>query len=146
MEKGRLRHTTMKDVAKKAGLSISTVSHVINKTRFVERKTADKILRAITDLDYKPNIMARSLRGKGTKTIGIIISDIRDSFFSDAVKAIESHANIKGYNVILCDAEGNIEKENSYIDILLRKGIDGLIFAPVDMNGPDKKFLKRSCK
>ncbi len=134
----------MKDVALKAGVSISTVSHVINKTRFVERKTADRILKVIADLDYKPNIMARSLRGKGTKTIGIIISDIRDSFFSDAVKAIESHANKKGYTVILCDAEGNIEKENSYIDILLHKGIDGLILAPVDMNGPDKDFLKKS--
>jgi LacI family transcriptional regulator len=127
-----MQKATIKEVAKQAGVSVSTVSHVVNKTRYVENETAEKVLSAIRILDYKPNILARSLKGKGTKTIGIVISDIRDSYFTDAVKAIESGANDQGFNVILCDAEGSIQRENSYIDILMRKGIDGLVFAPVD--------------
>jgi LacI family transcriptional regulator len=127
------KYITMKDVAQRAGFSISTVSHVINDTRFVENKTREKIIHAIAELGYKPNIIARSLKGKGTKTVGVIISDIRDSFFSDAIKAVEAHAKKNGYNVMLCDAEGSIDEENAYIEILLRKGIDGLIIAPVDM-------------
>jgi LacI family transcriptional regulator len=126
---------TMKDVAARAGVSVSTVSHVINETRFVERKTKYLIRKAIKELNYKPNIIARSLKGKGTETIGTVISDIRDTFFADAIKSIESSANRGGFNVILCDAEGNIKKENAYIDMLLRKGVDGLIIAPVDING-----------
>jgi LacI family transcriptional regulator len=130
-----IQKATIKEVAKQAGVSVSTVSHVINKTRYVEDDTAEKVLVAIKTLDYKPNILARSLKGKGTKTIGIVISDIRDSFFTDAVKSIESGANEQGFNVILCDAEGSVQRENSYIDILMCKGIDGLVFAPVDSEG-----------
>jgi LacI family transcriptional regulator len=127
------KNITMKDVAQRAGVSISTVSHVINETRYVENETREKIVYAIAELGYKPNIIARSLRGKGTKTIGVIISDIRDTFFSDSIKAIEANAKKNGYNVMLCDAEGSIDEENAYIEILLRKGVDGLIIAPVDM-------------
>ena len=129
------KNITMKDVAALAKVSASSVSHVINKTRYVERKTKNRIRKAIAELNYKPNIIARSLKGKGTETIGIVISGIRDTFFSDVVKSIESCANRSGFNVILCDAEGTIKKENSYIDMLLRKGVDGLIIAPVDING-----------
>jgi len=128
----RKKKITIKDVAHLSGFSISTVSHVINGTRHVEENTREKVLYAIKILDYKPNILARSLKGKGTSTIGVIISDIREGFFAEVIKAIESTANCRGYNVILCDSEDSTEKESFYIDILIRKGIDGLIFAPVD--------------
>jgi len=123
---------TIKDVANFAGFSASTVSHVINKTRFVEKETSDKILKAIKDLNYRPNILARSLKGKGTKTLGVIISDIREGFFSEIIKSVESNANKCGYSVMLCDSEESVENEKLYIDVLLSKGIDGLIFAPVN--------------
>ena len=77
----KLQKVTIKDVAQLSGFSISTVSHTINNTRFVEKKTKDKISKVIKDLHYKPNILARGLKGKGTKTIGLIISDIREDFF-----------------------------------------------------------------
>lgn len=136
-----LQKVTIKDVARLSGFSISTVSHTINNTRFVEKKTKDKIFKAIKELHYKPNILARGLKGKGTKTIGLIISDIREDFFSKITKSIESNANKKGYNVILCDSEEDIDKEKFYIHILLRKGIDGLIFAPVNKNEINKTLI-----
>ncbi len=131
----RFRMSTIKDVARMAGVSHTTVSHVVNKTRFVQNEVRERVLQAIDALNYKPNVSARSLKGKGTSTIGVIISDIRDTFYSDAVSHIESYANTKSYNVILCDAEASVEKEQEYIEILLHKGIDGLIIAPLEMNG-----------
>lgn len=137
----KLQKVTIKDVAQLSGFSISTVSHTINNTRFVEKKTKDKISKVIKDLHYKPNILARGLKGKGTKTIGLIISDIREDFFSKITKSIESNANKKGYNVILCDSEEDIDEEKFYIHILLRKGIDGLIFAPANKNEINKTLI-----
>jgi len=128
----KIKKVTIKDVAQVSGFSVSTVSHVINNTRFVENKTKEKVVRAIEKLNYKPNIIARSLKGKGTKTVGLIISDIREGFFSEIIKSIELNAYKNGYNVILCDSEESIDEERFYIDVLLRKGIDGLIFAPVN--------------
>ena len=101
----------MKDVAELAGVSISSVSHVINKTRRVEHETKQKILDAIEKLNYTPNLFARSLKGKGTKLLGVIIADIRDTFFAEVVKSMEFNVLEKGYNLILCDSENNWEKE-----------------------------------
>lgn len=128
----------MKDVAQSAGVSITTVSHTLNSTRFVEDETREKVFKAIKELGYKPNILAQSLKGKGTKTIGIIISDIRENYFSEIVKSIETIANDNGYNIMLCDSEDDSTKEDLYINILLQKGIDALIFAPVDQ---EKEFM-----
>ena len=128
------RKVTIKDVARLSGFSVSTVSHVINSTRFVEEATKRKVLKAVEALDYRPNFVARSWKGKGTKTIGLIISDIREGYFSEISKSIEFHAYKKGYTVMLCDSEESAEKEKHYIDVLNRKGIDGLIFAPVNSN------------
>ena len=69
-----------------------------------------------------------------TKTIGVIISDIRQGYFADVIKSIESRANQRGFNVILCDSEDDAEKEELYLDILLRKGVDGFIFSPINTN------------
>jgi len=128
------KKVTIKDVARLSGFSVSTVSHVINSTRFVEEKTKLKVMKAVEVLDYRPNYIARSLKGKGTNTIGFIISDIREGYFSEISKSIEFHAYKKGYTVMLCDSEESAEKEKHYIDVLIRKGIDGLIFAPVNSN------------
>jgi DNA-binding LacI/PurR family transcriptional regulator len=132
------RKATIRDVAKNAGVSISTVSHVLNGTRFVEEKTRSRILASVRKLDYRPNQFARSLRGAGSKTLGLIISDIREDFFSKITKAIESTANEIGYAVILCDSEADAGKERLYLDLLSEKGVEGIILAPVDSNIPPK--------
>jgi len=126
------KKSTMKDVAERAHVSISTVSHVINKTRHVDKETNDRVLEAIEKLNYTPNIFARGLRGKKIRVIGVIISDIRESFFSEVVKAIELTAYGEGYSVMLCDSEDDPLKEQLYINMLLQNGIEGVTFAPVN--------------
>jgi LacI family transcriptional regulator len=128
------RRATMKDVAGRAGVSISSVSHVINKTRKVEASTRALILAAIEELHYQPNTLARSLKGKGTKTIGVVIADIREDFFAEVVESIEFTASEQQYSVILCDSEDDLVKERFYLNMLISKGVDGILFAPVDMD------------
>ena len=123
---------TIQDVARLAKVSISTVSHVLNNTRHVESATQGRILSIIEELNYRPNMLARGLRGAGSKTIGVIISDIREEFFSEMTKTIESAANERGYMVVLCDSEESSEKESNYLEILAARGIDGIVLAPVN--------------
>ena len=132
---------TMKDVAELAGVSISSVSHVINKTRRVEEDTKGNILQAIQQLNYTPNLFARSLKGKGTHLLGVIISDIRDSFFAEIMKSIEFTALEYGYNVILCDSENKWDKERFFLNTFISKGIDGIIFAPCDITKIDQNLI-----
>jgi len=126
------KKSTMKDVAEYAHVSMSTVSHVINKTRHVDKETHDRVLKAIEKFNYAPNIFARGLRGKKFRIIGVIISDIRESFFAEVVKAIELTAHSEGYSVILCDSEDDPLKEQLHINTLIQNGVEGLIFAPVN--------------
>ena len=129
-----MANVTMKDVAQKAGVSVSTVSHVVNNTRFVDAATREKVESAMKALAYVPNFLARSLRKKTTHTIGIIVSDIGNSFFTDIVKACEDEAYKLGYNTILCNSEENPEKEKMYLNILQQKQVDGIIMAPTGSN------------
>lgn len=126
------KKSTMKEVAECAQVSTSTVSHVINKTRHVDKETHDRVLEAIEKLNYAPNIFARGLRGKKIRVIGVIISDIRESFFAEVVKAIELTAHSEGYSVLLCDSEDDPLKEQLHINTLIQNGVEGVIFAPVN--------------
>jgi DNA-binding LacI/PurR family transcriptional regulator len=132
------RNATIQDVAKRAKVSISTVSHVLNNTRKVESATREKIVAAIEELSYRPNQLARGLRGAGSKTIGLIISDIREEFFAELTKTIESAANDRGYMVMLCDSEESVEKESLYVELLAERGVDGIILSPVDSSVPPR--------
>lgn len=125
---------TMKDVAERAGVSATTVSHVINKTRFVSEEVKTRVLRAMAELNYRPNAIARSLRQKTTHTIGLVISDISNPFFTNLVRGVEDVANKKGYNLVLCNTDERPEKERTYIHVLRQKQIDGLVMAPTGGN------------
>ncbi len=119
--------TTIRDVAERAGVSLSTVSHVLNGTRFVEDKTAQRVREAIQALDYRPNTVARSLRSRETHTIGLIVPDNSNPFFADLARVIEDCGFAEGYTVILCNSDGSADKEATYLDVLLSKQVDGLI-------------------
>lgn len=138
------RTATIQDVARRAKVSISTVSHVLNKTRRVENSTRERILSAIEELNYRPNQLARGLRGAGSKTIGLVISDIREEFFAELTKAIESAAYDRGYAVMLCDSEESPEKEAQYVELLAERGADGIIISPVDSSSCPKPPRGRS--
>jgi LacI family transcriptional regulator len=127
---------TIRDVAKAAGASTATVSHVLNGSRFVAPETKERVERAIRELNYRPHEVARSLRRSRTGTIGVMISDISNPFFADLVLGVEDvvHQDIARYNFILCNTEESFEKERMYLDVLSQKRVDGLVIAPVGGN------------
>ncbi|PIC67831.1 LacI family transcriptional regulator [Sporosarcina sp. P21c] len=122
---------TMADVAKKAGVSKSTVSQFINERyEFMAEKTKVKIQQSIEELGYIPNNMARSLKRKESNTIGIIVANILHTFSTEVIRAIEDVCEEKGVHVFVCNADDNPQKERSYIDMLRAKQVDGLIIFP----------------
>lgn len=120
--------TSIKDVAREAGVSIATVSRVLNDIDVVNEDTKKKVLDAIKKLGYRPNIVARSLKTQKTKTIGILIPDISSGFYPEIVRGAEDVANIYDYNVILCNSDFDSDKEREYLRVLREKMVDGVIY------------------
>ena len=118
----------IKDVAKRAGVSISTVSRVINDSKVVRPETHVKVMKAIEELGYKPNAIARSLKVKNTKTIGILIPDISYNFYPEVVRGIEDIANMYNYNIFLCNTDMEEDKVIQYFEVMAEKQVDGIIF------------------
>ena len=100
---------TLKDVAKLSGVSIPTVSRVVNQEKYVSEEVREKVLSAIKELSYEPQWIARSLRLKRTHTIGVIIPSVSDYFFGSIVSAVESYFREKGYDIILFNTSNNEE-------------------------------------
>lgn len=137
---------TIKDIAKMAGVSTATVSMVLNnKDEHISELTKEKILQIAKEYNYVPNTMARSLVTKQTKTIGLVIPDIANPFFPEIARGAEDKANEAGYNIIFCNTDDNIEKEQRYVDMLSEKMVDGIIFtASSDRNYWLDKLHKQS--
>ena len=124
-----MKPATIQDVAFKAGVSKTTVSHVINATRFVEPATRQKVLQAIEECGYRPSSVARSLTTKRTQTIGVIVSDITNTFFGEILRGIEEIVRAANYSFVVCNTDEILEREEQYIDILIRQRVDGIIAA-----------------
>ena len=120
--------TSIKDVAREAGVSIATVSRVLNDIDVVNEDTKKKVLDAISKLGYRPNIVARSLKTQRTKTVGILVPDISSGFYPEIVRGAEDVANIYDYNVIFCNSDFDSEKEKEYLRVLKEKMVDGVIY------------------
>lgn len=120
---------SIRDVAKHAGVSVATVSRVLNDKGYVGAETRKKVEAAIADLNYRPNEVARSLFKKQSKTIGLILPDIMNPFFPELARAIEDTASKLGYTVILCNSDEDEEKAQRYVDVLLQKYVDGIIIS-----------------
>lgn len=120
---------SIRDVAEKAGVSASTVSHVINETRFVSEETRGRVVSAMEALNYQPNRLARSLRRKDkrTNTLGLLIPDSMNPFFAEVLRGVEDASFEADYNVFLCNSDNSSEKELNYLRVLLGKQIDGII-------------------
>ncbi len=119
--------TTIRDVADRAGVSTTTVSHVVNGTRNVDPRTAARVQAAIEELGYRPNALARSMRRGRTHTVGIVVPDIANPFFGDLARSLEDHMFERGYSAIICNSDGDAAKEARYLDVLLSKKVDGLL-------------------
>ncbi len=125
-----MARASSKDVARQAGVSIATVSHVINGTRFVSDETRLKVLAAIETLNYRPNAVARGLVTRSTQKIGLVISEITNPFFTAAARGIEDETISHRYNIILCNTDEDPEREEDGLHLLATQQIDGLIIAP----------------
>lgn len=125
MPHGRI---TMEDVAERAGVSVTTVSHVINRTRPVSEELRTRVLAAMDELGYRPNLLARSLRRGRTHTIGMILPDNVNPFFAEVARGVEDTAFGQGYSVVICNTDGDLDKESFYASLLAEKRMDGIIF------------------
>jgi len=118
---------TLRDVAKTAGVSVSTVSRVVRGEDVVNPETKRKVMKAIKKLDYYVDITARAMVKKQTNTIGLSISDISNPFYPPLLRGVENTINKFGYSLILCNTDESAEKEKRYLKVMLEKRIDGLI-------------------
>jgi len=132
---------TISDVAKKSGVSTTTVSHVINETRFVSDNVKKHVLDVIKELGYQPNSLARSLRKKETHTFGLILPDSANQYFAEIQAGVEKAAYEKGYSVILCNTEGDEAKEKLYGKVLRNKQVDGILFISVSEHSETMRSL-----
>ena len=131
--------TSIKDVAQAAGVSTATVSRVLAKNAPVRPETRERVLQAIAELDYRPNLIARSLRAQKSAKIGLVVSDIRNPFFTAIGRSVEDTAYEQGYSVLMCNTDENPEKEKLYLNILHDENVAGAIFSPTHQFGTSIK-------
>jgi len=125
---------TIKDVANKAGVSIATVSRVINEVSSVTPEMRSKVWEAIGELDFRPNQLAQGLKSDITHTIGVIISDISNPFFMSIIREIEKKINEVGYNLLIVSSADDPEKERKDIKTIIEKRVDGIIISSTGQN------------
>lgn len=133
---------SIKDVAREAGVSIATVSRVLNGIDVVNDETKKKVLDTIEKLDYRPNILARSLKTQKSSTIGIIIPDISNPIYPEIVRGAEDVASIYNYNIMLCNTDLDLEREKESFKVLREKMVDGVIYMSNALEGDIKDLIK----
>lgn len=119
--------TSIRDVAVRARLSITTVSHVVNRTRFVSDASRVAVENAIRELGYVPSAVARSLKSNTTKTIGMLIPNCSNPYFAEIVRSVEDRCFGAGYNLFLCNTDDEPHRQSAYLQVLSEKRIDGMI-------------------
>lgn len=126
---------TIYDVAERAGVAPATVSRVINESGYVSEETRVRVRRAIDELGYTPNRLARGLRSKQTQTIGLVVTDITNPFWTTVARGVEDAANQAGFSVILCNTDESDAKQDQYVNLLLEKQVDGFLLVPATRHG-----------
>ncbi|MBM7868029.1 substrate-binding domain-containing protein [Heliobacterium gestii] len=134
---------TIKDVAALAGVSVSTVSRVINASGYVDSKTGERVLAAVEALDYRPSRIARTLVTRRSGTIGLILPDITNPFFPEVARGAEDEAYRHGYNLILCNSDWKLEKETLYLGILRQQCVEGVILVSTKLT---EERLTEECR
>ena len=136
--------STILDVAQHARVSVTTVSHVINETRYVSEELRQRVLTAVEELGYQPNALARSLRVKRSHTIGMILPDNTNPYFAEIARSIEDASHRHGYSTILCNSDDNPTKEQRYIQVLMEKQVDGIILVSVGAQSAQNILLRNN--
>ena len=123
----RSREPTLADVAERAGVSVTTVSRVLNARGYLSQDAKDRVARAIEDLGYRPNQVARALHGKKTNTIGLIIPTVALPFFGELAVEVENALADGGYRILICNSLGRADREREYLNLLIGNRVDGII-------------------
>lgn len=126
--------TTIKDVARVAEVSVTTVSHVVNGTRFVAPDTAERVRNAVEQLGYAPSGVARALKANRTHTIGMMVTNSTNPFFAEVIQGVESACFARGYSLMLCNSEDDAAKQHAYLSALRMKRIDALVVMTGNMD------------
>jgi LacI family transcriptional regulator len=127
---------TIRDVAKFAGVAPITVSRVVNDSGYVSAETRARVQAAVEELGYVPNMLGPSLRFKQTMTLAMVVTDISNPFWTTVTRGVEDVAQANGYSTILCNTDESEEKQEQYLDMLLRRRIDGILLVPTS-SSPD---------
>ena len=128
---------TIKDIARIAKVSHTTVSRALNNQSRIRNDTKERILSIAKELNYRPNFVSRSLVMRRSKTLGLVITTIANPFYTELAKGIEATSRRLGYNIILCSTQSDLGTEKLYIDMLRSKGVDGIIFTSAHMGDPN---------
>ena len=135
---------TIKDVAKRAGVSPMTVSRVLNDASNVRPSTREKVLAAVEELGYVPSGVAKSLRSKRTHTLALLVPDGANAFWTAVARGVEDAAQDRGYSVLLCNTDENPTKQQNYLDVVIRHQVDGVVIAPCDTDAQKLDKLRRA--
>jgi len=122
--------STIRDVARAAGVSISTVSRVLNGVTTISTETSERVRAAAIELNYRPSNVARSLRARRSRTIGLLVSDIQNPFFTALARGVEDVTQQNGYSLILCNSDESPQKERQYVELLCAESVGGAIVIP----------------
>ena len=134
---------TMRDVARLARVSVTTVSSIVNARGGVSSQLTRRVEDAIATLDYHPNEVARGLKVNRTLTIGIILPDVTNLFFNDILRGVESEARRNGYSVILCDSNEDPVQEQELLTLLIRRRVDGILLASTQASLAESRLAMR---
>jgi len=131
------KKVNIKDIARIAKVSHTTVSRALNDKSRIRKETKEKILKIAKELGYRPDFIARSLVMKRTKTLGLVITNIANPFYTELAQGIEKTATKLGYSIIFCSTQSDISTEKQYIEMLRSKGVDGIVFSSAHMEDPN---------
>lgn len=133
---------TIQDVAKRAKVSIATVSRVLNGTAYVNEEVTARVREAVKELQYQPSRAARALRANRATIIGLLISDIQNPFFTTLIRGVEDVAQHNGYSIILCNSDENPRKQRQYIEVLCAERVAGAIVVPTSEQSRELRLFR----
>lgn len=134
--------SNLRDVARQAGVSVGTVSNVLNRPDVVSPKTLERVQKTIAELGFVPNGFARQLRSGYSRTIGLVVPDVANPFFTEVARGVEDAASKRDYAVFLCNSDESLEKENKYLSVLIQQQVRGVLITPSDSKSHQYENLR----
>jgi LacI family transcriptional regulator len=135
--------STLNDVARLAGVSTMTVSRVINGSGYTSPESRARVNRAIAELGYMPNVLARQLRSSRTKTLALVLTDIANPFFTTIARGVEDAARAQGYAVMFCNTDESVDEELEYVRVLIQRRVDGVLLVPATDSSGSIELLRK---